>query len=277
MATSKLILFSALVLTTSVAAAQDSTDAAEIYSSLNWTAGPGTFDVTPRATIELSAEFDRLDASDTKKLMELMENPTHSDEYYVGPVDQRWFSVFSYEDTGHVKDDEEIDADALLNSIRKGTEVGNRERRKRGWAEMNILGWQYEPTYNEITNRLSWAVLAESEGQQIVNYNTRLLSRTGVISATLVAEPAILDASVDEFEELLNGFQYNSGDRYAEYQPGDKLATYGLAALVTGGAAAAVAKGAGKGLFKAIGLGLLALFAFMWGGIKKIFTRNTRA
>lgn len=277
MKTSKFILLPILALLANASLAQNSTDEAETVLALEWAAGPGMFDVTSHATIELSDEFDRLNASDTKKLMELMQNPSNGDEYYVGPIDQRWFSVFSYEDTGHIKDDEEIDSDALLNSIRKSTEIGNRERRNRGWAEMSILGWQYEPTYNEITNRLSWAILGESEGQHIVNYNTRLLGRTGVMSATLVAEPAILDESVHEFEELLNGFRYNSGDRYAEYQPGDKLATYGLAALVTGGAAAAVAKGAGKGLFKAIGLGVIALFAFIWGGIKKAFTRNPRA
>jgi uncharacterized membrane-anchored protein len=274
MATSKLLLFTALVSITNISAAQESTDVTEIYSSLNFTAGPGTYDVTPRATIELSADYDRLDASDTKKLMELMENPSDGRDYYVAPVDERWFSIFSYEDTGHVKDDEEIDANALLDSLREGTKIGNRERARRGWAELHIVGWQYRPTYNDTTNRLSWAVLAESEGQEIVNYNTRLLGRTGVISATLVAEPAVLDVSVTEFENLLNGFQYKSGDTYAEYRAGDKLATYGLAALVTGGAAAAVAKGAGKGLFKAIGVGILAFFAFVGGAIRKMFSRN---
>lgn len=276
MATSKLLLFTALVSITNISAAQESTDAQEIYSSLNFTAGPGTFDVTPRATIALSADYDRLDASDTKKMMELMENPSDGSEYYVAPVDGRWFSIFSYENTGHVKDDEEIDADNLLDSLREGTKIGNQERARRGWGEIQIVGWQYRPSYNDNTNRLSWAVLFESDGEGIVNYNTRLLGRTGVISATLVAEPAVLDASVAEFENLLNGFQYKTGDNYAEYRAGDKLATYGLAALVTGGAAAAVAKGAGKGLFKAIGLGLLASFAFVGGAIKKMFSRNKR-
>lgn len=274
MTTSKIFLCIAMLVIAGVSNAQESPDYLTEYSSLNWTAGPGTFELTPRATIELPQGFDRLDDSDTKKLMELYENPSYGGEYYVGPEDSRWFAVFSYEHTGHVKDDDEIDADALLKSIRSSTEVGNRERSKRGWSEMQIVDWQYRPFYNENTNRLSWAVLAESEGQEIVNFNTRLLGRTGVISATLVAEPANLDASIDEFESLLEGFQYNSGDTYAEYRSGDKLATYGLAALVTGGAAAAVAKGAGKGLFKAIGIGLLALFAAISGRLKKLFSRN---
>ncbi len=272
----KLALSLIIFLVAGVSAAQEYADPNEIFSSLNWTPGPGNYEVTPRANIDLPAGFDRLDAADTQTLMELYENPSAGQEYYVGPEDMRWFAVFSYDDTGHIEDDDEIDADALLKSLRAGTEEGNRERRKRGWAEMNILGWQYPPFYNEGTNRLSWAVLAESEGMQIVNYNTRLLGRTGVVSATLVVEPEMLDVSVEEFENLLDGFQYNAGDMYAEYRPGDKLATYGLAALVTGGAAAAVAKGAGKGLFKAIAVGVAAFFAFLGKALKRVFSREKR-
>ena len=270
----KYVLATAVLFATTLATAQEQSEAEAIYASLNWAAGPGTFDVTKKASIDLPAGYDRLSASDTKKLMELMENPSSGNEYYVGPEDGRWFAVFSYEDTGHVKDDEEIDADDLLDSIKEGTKYGNKERRDRGWAEMHIIGWEHEPRYSTSTNRLSWAILAESEGYEIVNYNTRLLGRTGVISATLVAEPEILTTSIGEFEYLLDGFSYKPGDLYAEYKEGDKLATYGLAALVTGGAAAAVAKGAGKGLFKAIGLGILAFFAALGKFFKGIFSRK---
>ena len=206
-----------------VANAQEGSETAEmseaerVYSSLEFSQGPGTYDVTSRAEIALPEGYDRLDADDTAKLMALYQNPTSVDEYYVAPIDERWFSVFSYEDTGHIKDDEEIDSGALLDSIRAGTDVGNRERRERGWPEMTIVGWQAEPRYDEKSNRLSWAVLAESEGQQIVNYNTRLLGRTGVMSATLVADPATLDQSIAEFETMLLGFDYKPGNLYAEY------------------------------------------------------------
>jgi uncharacterized membrane-anchored protein len=277
MAKFRYVLAAAVLVAISVAVAQEQSEPEAIYASLNWQAGPGTHDVTTKASIDLPAGYDRLSPSDTKKLMELMENPSSGSEYYVGPEDGRWFAVFSYEDTGHITDDEEIDADDLLDSIKEGTRYGNKERRESGWAEMNIIGWQYEPRYSDSTNRLSWAILAESEGYEIVNYNTRLLGRTGVISATLVAEPEILTTSVGEFENLLDGFTYNPGDLYAEYKEGDKLATYGLAALVTGGAAAAVAKGAGKGLFKAIGLGILAFFAAIGKFFKGIFSRKQSA
>jgi uncharacterized membrane-anchored protein len=95
------------------------------------------------------------------------------------------------------------------------------------------------------------------------------------MSAVLVADPETLDASVQEFKQVLATFNYDQGHRYAEFMPGDKVAAYGLAALVTGGAAAAVAKsGAAKGLFKLIGMGALAVFAFFSRFAKRIFKRN---
>src|SRR3989442_12674725 len=47
-----------------------------------------------------------------------------------------WFVLFSYDESGYVKDDEgsSLDADAILESARSGTEAGNRERKRRGWA-----------------------------------------------------------------------------------------------------------------------------------------------
>ena len=272
MTRANLVVFFTVLLIPHITIAQDMSEAEQIVASLNWSAGPGTFEVTQNASIELPAGYDRLDPDDTRKLMELFENPPSDEEYYVGPEDQRWFAIFTYEDTGHITDNEDIDPDALLDSIRDATKAGNAERRDRGWAEMHIVGWQYEPFYSDITNRLSWAIMAESDGARIVNYNTRLLGRTGVISAVLVADPEMLSESVAEFETLLEGFNYNAGSTYAEYREGDKLATYGLAALVTGGAAVAVAKGMGKGLIKAIGLGVLALLAALRGRIKRAFS-----
>ena len=243
-----------------------------IYNSLNFEQGPGLFDVTSRAAIQLPEGYDRLNPSDTAKLMELYGNITTTEEWYVAPTDQSWFAVFSYEDSGYIKDDEEIDSGDLLRSVREGTEAANAERRRLGWAELNIVGREFEPRYSDTTNRLSWAILAESEGSEIINYNTRLLGRTGVMSAVLVADAENLDATVSEFENLLTGFSYKPGNLYSEYREGDKLAKYGLAALVTGGAAVAVAKS--KGFIKLIIGGIVAFFAFFGNMFKRLFSRN---
>lgn len=271
----RLLLLLCVASSSSVVLAQEASEAEALLEQMQWVDGPATVDITRRAEITLPQGYTYLTPGDTQVLMELMENPTSTDEYFVSPDDMRWFSVFSYEDTGHIEDEEDLNASALLESIREGTEYANKERRSRGWAELNIVGWKYRPFYESGSNRLAWAVMAESEGSQIVNYNTRVLGRTGVMSATLVAEPEILDAAVKEFQSVLSGFNYKSGDRYADYKPGDKLAAYGLAALVTGGAAAAVASsGAGKAFFKGIAVALAALAAAVASFFKRLFRRK---
>lgn len=250
-------------------------DPSAVLDRLDWVYGPDIVDVTHRAEIELPEGYIYLGPEDTTILMELMENPSSGQEYFVSPEDMRWFAVFEYEDSGHVEDGEVLDPDDLLSALRDGNEYANEERRTRGWADLDIVGWQYQPFYESDSNRLAWAIVAESEGVQIINYNTRILGRTGVMSATLVAEPEILNASVSEFKSVLTGFDYVSGSTYAEYQPGDKMAAYGLAALITGGAAAAVASsGAGKAFFKMIAVGIVAAAAAVGGFFKRLFGRK---
>lgn len=246
----------------------------QAVESLDWVEGPKNVRITGRAMLSLPAGYVYLNANDTATFMELLENIPGDDEYLIAPDDFSWFAVFSYEDVGNVKDDEEIDASAVMDSLKTGNRLANREREKRGWGTLNILGWQYPPFYEADTNRLSWATLAESQEGRVVNYNTRFLGRTGVMSATLVAEPEELDGFVPEFKSALLGFSFNSGQSYAEFRPGDKVAAFGLAGLIAGGAAAAAAKGAGKGIFKAIGIAIVAAFFGIVSFIKRLFRRG---
>src|SRR3546814_16754116 len=65
---------------------------------------------------------------------DLAENPpTGVNEYVVAPTDLRWAAFFSFNETGYVKDDEKLDPDDILSSIREGTEAPNIERERRGW------------------------------------------------------------------------------------------------------------------------------------------------
>jgi uncharacterized membrane-anchored protein len=62
----------------------------------------------------------------------------------------------------------------------------------------------------------------------------------------------------------MQGFSYTSGNRYAEFMKGDKVAGYGLTALIAGGAAAAAVKtGLFAKLFKVIAAAGAALWKFI--------------
>ena len=247
--------------------------------------GPGASGPVPvlrRASLE---EMWRpvLPASDARfgSFNEINENPPSGvDEYVVAPLDLSWVAYFTFNEVGYVKDDEKLDADEILSSVREGTEQGNAERRERGWDTLNVLGWSFKPQYDNQLNSLEWAILLETATAKakVVNYNTRLLGRRGVMEVTLVSSPETLDASIADFKRLMPGYSFNAGEKYAEFQPGDHVAEYGLAALITGGAAAVAAK---KGWFAAIGvflvkawkLLLVGLVAF-GAGLRKLFRRR---
>ena len=226
------------------------------------------------AAVKIPDGFVFAGAMDTRKLMEAMQNPATGQELgFVAPVTKDWFVVFEFDDVGYVKDDEKnsLDADAMLESIRSGNEEGNKERVRRGWAPMTVIGWEQVPHYNELTHNLEWAIRGESAGDAVVNFNTRILGRGGVMKATLVADPSIMSTVIPDFKNVLAGFNFNEGQRYNQFAKGDKIAEYGLSALIVGGATAvAVKSGMFKWLWKAIVVGFLAISGF----IKKIFSRR---
>jgi uncharacterized membrane-anchored protein len=95
------------------------------------------------------------------------------------------------------------------------------------------------------------------------------------MKAILVSEPGDLATNVQQFHAALRGFNFNSGEKYSEYRQGDRIAEYGLAALVVGGAAAAAASsGLMKGFGKAIAVGAFAALAAIGGLFKKIFSKK---
>ena len=89
-----------------------------------------------------------------------------------------------------------------------------------------------------------------------------------------------------DLDQLCTGCQFNGGDSYADYRPGDKVAEYGLAGLIVGGAvAAAVKTGVLKGLWKVIVAGAAAMWKVLCvgvvvaaiAGLKKLFGRKSAA
>lgn len=58
----------------------------------------------------------------------------------------------------------------------------------------------------------------------------------------LVSDPQNLESDIKEFKQALKGFDYVPGERYSEWKQGEKVAAYGLGALVLGGAAAVATK-----------------------------------
>ena len=247
------------------------------FEGVTWQKGPSVGDLGTHAQVKVPEGYVFAGARDTRTIMEANHNPVTGKEMgFVAPAGEDWFAVFEFDDVGYVKDDEKdsLDQNALLDSIKQGTEAGNKERIKRGWPTMSIIGWETPPRYNDITHNLEWAIRAQSEGLPVINHNTRVLGRGGVMEVTLVADPAVLAETMPKFKAMLDGFQFKQGQRYAEFRAGDKTAAYGLTGLIVGGGTAALVKtGAFKWLWKVIVAGVAGIAALF----KKIFSRNKNA
>lgn len=232
--------------------------------SLKWNFAPQIGSIGNEAVITITPNAGFLGAADTNRFLELNGNLPCKQQncYALAAKNLEWFAIFSFDPSGYIKDDEAIDVDDLLKILKENNAVSLKQKRQRGLPLLYLDGWYIQPHYDVVTKRLEWGTKAHSESETaIVNYSIRLLGRDGVMSAVLVSDPNSLDANLKSFKQALNKFSFNEGKNYAEFRSGDKVAEYGLAALVVGGAAAAAAKsGVGKGLF-AMGAGLIKVLA----------------
>jgi len=241
---------------------------------LRWIEAPTSAPIAENAHLKLTNGMIALGAADTDKFLQINGNLPNPNSYMIAAPDLRWFAVFSFESAGYVKDDEKIDPDELLKSLKEQNKAGAEERKSRGLAPLILEGWYVAPHYDTATKRLEWGTkLRDENNQVIVNYSTRILGRRGVMNAVLVSDPENLNADLVSFRGALNDFSFDSGEKYAEFKDGDKVAEYGLAALVVGGAAAAAMKG-GAGFFKAIFVAIAAAGAAVWAFIKRLFNKQ---
>jgi uncharacterized membrane-anchored protein len=263
--TAYLMLFA----TSGLAEAQQQQDAlARQFAALGWQNGPTAGTLGSIATIHVPEGYRFLPQGDAGKFMELNQNPSDGSELGLLLSTQgSWFVVFEYSPDGYVKDDDrKLDADAILSSIREGTEQANEARRQKGWPTIEVVGWQQAPFYDPQTNNLTWAINGRSEGEVSINHSTRLLGRRGVMKVSLVMSSEDAAAAVPAFNSVMTNFSFNTGQRYAEFTRGDKVAEYGLTGLIVGGAGVALVKtGLLQKSWKLIVLGFLALA----GAVKK--------
>lgn len=209
--------------------------------------GPDTVPLRDQATLNLPDGFGFVPQKESSALMRMMGNQT--DDRFIGLVysladDDQYFVALEYEDAGYIKDDEakDWDADELLQSLKDGTEAGNEEREKMGIGPIKVTRWIEPPAYDAASHRLVWSaeVVAKigEDPDPTINYNTYVLGREGYISANLIASSSTVDASRQEAGPLLQAITFNDTKRYTDFDSStDKVAAYGLTALVGGLAA----------------------------------------
>ena len=276
----KLIVKKILILCISFLLISTSSFAEDSYESLKWQDGPKTQKILGLATFFLPENYSALDLKETDKYLELSHNKATGNRNFFGPNDSSWDGYFSFNKIGYVKDDDDIDADDLLKQSINEQNLANKYRSEQGWSTLTILGWEYPPKYDSSNNRLEWAylLLDDESNTKIINYETRILGRNGVMGIVLVTSPENLSTAVKELKNSLSTFKFNPGEKYLEYKKGDRIAEFGLAALIAGGAAAVATK---KGLWAALVALLIgakklafALIIGLFAGIAALFRKK---
>ncbi len=212
---------------------------------INILKGPGKAPLGNVAQIDLPTGYVFVNGKDYQAVLKSEGEPISGNELgLLRGTNQPWSVVFEFSDIGYVKDDDKdkLDPDKLLASIRRNNEAANKERVEAGNPPIEVIGWDIPPKYDSATHNLEWAIRGAVQGQPFLNYNTRLLGRKGVMEVVLIVKPEQLTETLPTFRNLLAGYSFQTGNNYAEYRPGDKIAKYGLGALVLGGAAVGAAK-----------------------------------
>jgi len=245
------------------------------------------------ATLYLGETYYFLGPEDARTVLTEWGNPPESAQDVLGMVfpagktflDQTWAAVVTYEDSGHVDDSEagSVDYDALLKSAQAAEVAENEARAAAGYGAVHVVGWAQPPTYDTARHHLIWArhIRFEGETTETLNYDLRLLGRTAYLSLNLVATMPELEAVRRDAERLAKAVTFNSGQAYADFQQGDRLASFGVGGLVASGLGVAAAKK--LGLLAIIGLFLKkgAVFVFAgagaaWGWLRAKFGRKPK-
>jgi uncharacterized membrane-anchored protein len=181
----------------------------------------------------------------------------------------------SFNDEGYVTLDDwkDVDAAAMLETIKDNTEKGNAERARNGFAAVHVKGWLQQPTLDRDSNTVRWAIAADDE-TPIVNAVALRLGRRGFEKLTWVGEANSYVAQGGELDLILHAHAFDPGFRYADYVTGDKVAAYGVGALVATLVGAKLAK---VGLFAGLLLLLKKFGVFAVVAVGGLFAKFRRA
>ena len=226
------------------------------------------------AKVSVPAQFRYLTGKDTDTILtELWGNPKSDGTLgAVVPVGfdplqaGGWLVIITYEEEGFVKDTDAntIDYTKLLADMKEQVSEASKEREKDGYHSIQLIGWAQPPRYDAAAHKLYWAKELKfgSDDENTLNYNIRMLGRRGVLVLNAVASMSQLGEVEKASPALLAMVDFQEGHRYADFNAStDKVATFGLAALVAGGIAAKA------GLLKGLWIGILALKKFIIIGL----------
>jgi uncharacterized membrane-anchored protein len=215
------------------------------------------------ATLEIPEGFKFLDGPQAASVLHnVWKNPYAPSLGMLMPADKSpflgdcWAVDITYEEDGHVKDDDAKDLKyyELLEQMKKQVLESNDERVKQGGRAMELTGWAEPPTYDAASHKLFWAKKLRELGDTMegLNYNIRILGRKGVLVLNAIGGLDQLGEIKVQTKPILAATNFTAGNQYGDFNSSmDKVAAYGIVGLIAGGVLAKT------GLLAKIGILLL--------------------
>ena len=234
-----------------------------------------------KAKISLKDGFQYLDRAGAKTLLvDIWHNPPQAAAQVIGVIvpkefhplgDVSWAVTIESASDGYVKDDEfdSMDFNSVLKDMKEGSKAASKERVAAGYGKMELADWATAPHYDKSQHKLFWAKKYDVDGpEQSLNYDIRVLGRAGHLELSLISEMSQFKEIESQVPTILSMVDFTDGNRYADYRSGDKVAEYGIAALITGGVLAKTGLLKGLLLFLAKGwklvlVGVVGIGAFI--------------
>lgn len=185
-----------------------------------WQPGPAALKLGHEVALDLPADFQFLAMPHAGQLMEKMGNL--GNENLLGLVvssrqKDEFFLILSYDGKGFVKDDEEVEADDILEEIQDGEEDYKEARKEHGFGPIHVDGWFESPKYDKAAHHLVWGLNVRAENATSLNYDTRILGRRGYASVNLVTDQAHLAHDKLAGATILRATHFQDGGRYQDF------------------------------------------------------------
>lgn len=290
----KVIILAATTIFLSLALPARAEDAALTPGQQAWkdaeaiaTKGPADIPLGDQAVLHLPAGDMFIPKDASNKLMEAWGNGNSPNLLGIAaPIDneQMWITTIDFINEGYVKDDDAKNWNAadLLASLKEGTEAQNEDRKKMGMAALDVVDWIEAPAYDAAKHQLVWSLKAVERGapadaDTTVNYNTYALGRDGYLELNLLTSGSTVNHDKPFAKELLAALAYNQGKRYEDFKEStDRVAEYGIAALIGGVVAKKLGLLAIAGVFIAKFFKLILVGVAVAGGaVTRLFRRRS--
>ena len=199
------------------------------------------------ASLDIPKGFKFLDGKQAAYVLhDIWKNPYSESLGMLIPEDRSpflrdcWAVEITYEEDGHIKDDDakDIKYDELLKQMQQQVTESNPERVKQGSRAIELTGWAETPYYDGKTHKLYWAKKLKEVGDSVefLNYNIRVLGRKGVLVLNAIGGLDQLDEIKQQTPTIIAATNFTAGNTYEEFNSSvDKVAAYGIAGLIAGG------------------------------------------